>query len=286
MASTRRSPPADGAAPAARAARRQSPARCARVLRRRARRRRSCARCRTRAVAVALSGGRDSMALLDALASLARELRDRRASHVHHGLSPHADAWARVLRATLCAARDVPLVVQRVDVDAAPRESLEATARHARYAALAGLAREPDAAVALAHHADDQAETLLLQLLRGAGPHGLAAMPAARADARGSALLRPLLALPRADDRRATLAQRGAALGRRRIERRRSRTSATRSATRSRRARRGIAPGYPATLARAAAHQADAAALARRSRASSTRATSLRPAARRSSATR
>src|SRR5437762_10920808 len=72
--------------------------------------------------------------------------------------------------------------------------SLEATARAARYSAFGAVDAD---FIALAHHADDQAETLLLQLLRGAGPHGLAAMAARRAAGSGPVLLRPLLTLPR-----------------------------------------------------------------------------------------
>jgi tRNA(Ile)-lysidine synthase len=78
---------------------------------------------------------------------------------------------------------------------AAAAQASKATARTARYAALATVDAD---VIALAHHADDQAETLLLQLLRGAGPAGLAAMPTYRSPAAGPALLRPLLSLPRA----------------------------------------------------------------------------------------
>jgi tRNA(Ile)-lysidine synthase len=147
---------------------------------------------------VALSGGRDSVVLLDALAAM-RDPRMRGAAHVHHGLSPNADAWAASCY-ELCRERAVALSVRRVDVPRAPQTSLESEARHARYAALADAARAFGAnVVALAHHRDDQAETLLLQLLRGAGPRGLAAMPAMRDDSRGVRWWRPLLDVPRAD---------------------------------------------------------------------------------------
>jgi len=147
---------------------------------------------------VALSGGRDSVVLLDALVA-ARDPRMRGAAHVHHGLSPNADAWAAFCE-RLCRERSVPLSVHRVDVPRAPQTSLESEARHARYAALVEAARACGAtAVALAHHRDDQAETLLLQLLRGAGPRGLAAMAAMREDARGVRWWRPLLEVARAD---------------------------------------------------------------------------------------
>lgn len=179
MASTRRSPPADPGALEAAAAAALAPWRGGRV-------------------AVAYSGGRDSTALLAACAATATDAGVALAAiHVHHGLSAHADAWARAC-ARVAARLAVPLEVRRVDVRDAGRHGTEAAARTARYAALADAARWLHAdAVALAHHADDQAETLLLQALRGAGPHGLAAM-AARRDAQGIAWLRPLLALPRA----------------------------------------------------------------------------------------
>ncbi|MCC6195409.1 MAG: tRNA lysidine(34) synthetase TilS [Burkholderiales bacterium] len=145
-------------------------------------------------IAVALSGGRDSVALLDILDKLGVPLR---AIHVHHGLSPHADAWAAFCEA-LCATRGVPCTVCRVAVPA--QASVENQARRERYAALAAAAGDLGVRyVALGHHRDDQAETLVLQLLRGAGPPGLAAMPALRDDPRGVAWWRPLLAVTRAD---------------------------------------------------------------------------------------
>jgi tRNA(Ile)-lysidine synthase len=206
-------------------------------------------------VAVALSGGRDSMALLDALAGLRDELPIAlSAVHVHHGLSPNADAWAAFC-ADECERRGVALELHRVRVQRAPGESLEATARGARFAALAHAAAD---AVVLAHHADDQAETLLLQLLRGAGPPGLAAMPAARA-AGGPAIVRPLLALPRAalelyareHDVRWIDDESNADTGLRRNFLRHEIAPRLAAAF----------PGYPATLLRAAAHQAEAAQL-------------------------
>lgn len=143
---------------------------------------------------VGLSGGVDSAVLLDLLVSVAPRFRWRlSAIHVNHQLSPHAAAWARFCR-QLCRELDVPLRVVRVTV---PRgDSTEAAARAARYAAYRRHGAEN---VALAHHQDDQAETLLLQLLRGAGVKGLAAMPVARADGEcaGLRLLRPLLGVTR-----------------------------------------------------------------------------------------
>jgi tRNA(Ile)-lysidine synthase len=117
-------------------------------------------------VAVALSGGRDSMVLLDAFSRLAPDLPCAlSAAHVHHGLSRDADAWATFCECQ-CAARNVPFAVHRVRVARAGGASLEATARTARYAALATVDAD---VIALAHHADDQAETVLLRLLRGSG---------------------------------------------------------------------------------------------------------------------
>jgi tRNA(Ile)-lysidine synthase len=176
------------------------------------------------------------------------------ALHVHHGLSPHADAWAAFCAAE-CHRRGVTLAVHRVRVDRAPGQSLEAQARAARYAALA----QADAdVVALAHHADDQAETVLLQLLRGAGPHGLAAMSATRS-AGGPPFIRPLLALTRAAIEAYARRHRVAWID-----------DESNADTRIRRnyLRHEIAPrlatafpGYPATLARTAAHHAEAALL-------------------------
>jgi tRNA(Ile)-lysidine synthase len=206
-------------------------------------------------IAVALSGGRDSMVLLDALAGLRTQVPVTvSAVHVHHGLSPNADAWAAFCAAE-CERRDVALTLRRVRVDRAPGDSLEATARTVRLAALASVDVD---AVALAHHADDQAETLLLQLLRGAGPHGLAAMPAVRA-AGGPALIRPLLALPRAA-LESYARHRGLAWI---DDESNADTGLRRNYLRHEIAPRLVAafPGYPATLVRAAAHNAEAAQL-------------------------
>jgi len=206
-------------------------------------------------IAVSLSGGRDSMALLDALAALRAELPVAvSALHVHHGLSPNADAWAAFCVAE-CARRGVALAQRSVRVERAPGQSLEANARTARFDALRSA--EADV-VALAHHADDQAETLLLQLLRGAGPHGLAAMPAARAGRRPT-LVRPLLALPRA-----ALEDYARRHGVRWIEdESNADTGLRRNFLRHEIVPRLAAafPGYPATLVRAAAHSAEAAQL-------------------------
>ena len=119
-------------------------------------------------IGVALSGGRDSVALFDATVNVAANVRcDVIALHVHHGLSANAGDWSTFC-GELCAARGVAYAMREVRVASGARISVEAAARAARYDALEALAREHRAsAVLLAHHADDQAETMLLQLLRG-----------------------------------------------------------------------------------------------------------------------
>lgn len=125
---------------------------------------------------VAYSGGLDSTVLLHALASIRAALQAPvHAVHVDHGLQPASGAWAAHCRAE-CAALGIDISLRTVAVD--PRgEGLEAAARRARYEAFAGIMGAGDFLLT-AHHGDDQAETVLLQLLRGCGPHGLAAMPA------------------------------------------------------------------------------------------------------------
>jgi tRNA(Ile)-lysidine synthase len=144
-----------------------------------------------REIVVGLSGGRDSVVLLHRLYSAGYDKR-LRAVHVHHGLSTFADEWATCCEC-FCKSLSVPLEIARVKVETPPRISVEAAARTARYAALRAACGE-DSLVALAHHADDQIESFLLQLLRGAGPRGLAAMPtySVATEAR-PALWRPLL---------------------------------------------------------------------------------------------
>ncbi len=125
-------------------------------------------------ILVGLSGGVDSVVLLHLLHRLAPRFSWRlSALHVHHGISPNADAWADFC-AGLCANHAIPLHVEHVDIAPLRAHGIEAAARKLRHAA---LARQACGFVALAHHADDQAETLLLQLLRGAGVKGAAAMP-------------------------------------------------------------------------------------------------------------
>jgi tRNA(Ile)-lysidine synthase len=155
-----------------------------------------------RRICVGLSGGRDSVALLHLLAIVCGNSRQHpspfelSALHVHHGLSAHADRWADFCQA-LCRSLDIPLQVACVTVSGVAEEGLEAAARRARYAAFAGCRADW---LALAHHRDDQAETLLLNLLRGAGVEGLAAMPEERQLAGTSVrLVRPLLGVARSE---------------------------------------------------------------------------------------
>ncbi|HTY49000.1 MAG TPA: tRNA lysidine(34) synthetase TilS [Steroidobacteraceae bacterium] len=137
---------------------------------------------------VAFSGGADSTALLAALAAR-RATRSRlRAVYVDHGLHPDSTQWARHCERT---ARALGVRFEAHAVHVPRAGSLEAAAREARYALLRTRLRAGELLLT-AHHADDQLETLLLQLLRGAGLPGLAAMPAAAAFGPGE-LLRPLL---------------------------------------------------------------------------------------------
>lgn len=140
-----------------------------------------------------LSGGLDSRVLLDLLVQVRESCGFRlSAVHVNHRISPNADAWAEFC-SNICHAANVTFKTVAIDV---PRDSglgLEAAAREARYRVL--LAQGADSLI-LAHHQDDQAETLLLQLLRGAGVKGLAAM-GADSGGREKNILRPFLDVPR-----------------------------------------------------------------------------------------
>ncbi|MEX0619171.1 MAG: tRNA lysidine(34) synthetase TilS [Pseudohongiellaceae bacterium] len=143
---------------------------------------------------VALSGGLDSVALLHALAALP-DLNSIRAIHVHHGISDKADDWAAFCE-TLCQKLGVALEVVLVNVNRSGGESLEERAREARYKAFEERLGDGECLL-VGHHLDDQMETLLLRLMRGAGPRGMAAIPRTRPLGRGQ-VLRPLLDLGRA----------------------------------------------------------------------------------------
>lgn len=151
-------------------------------------------------ILVAVSGGPDSMALLDTLARVAPKLGHAVEAHgVDHGLRAGASAEldlaeAHALRSNVPFARTI--------VEVASGGNLQARARDARWAALVDVARDRNAVIATAHHAEDRAETLLMRLLRGAGARGLAVLPpramAPVAGARTVAVVRPLLRARRA----------------------------------------------------------------------------------------
>lgn len=136
---------------------------------------------------VGLSGGIDSVVLLHVAKQCSPTVA---ALHVHHGLSPSADSWTRFCR-DLCHEWNVSLQVARVNVDRSSADGLEGAARRARHDAYKSAVADW---ILLGHHRGDRAETLLFNLLRGAGIRGAGAMPD-----RNGRLLRPLLALGRAD---------------------------------------------------------------------------------------
>jgi tRNA(Ile)-lysidine synthase len=154
-------------------------------------------------LAVAFSGGLDSSVLLHALCRAAPGRVE--ALHVNHGLQPDAAAWADHCRAQ-AAAWGVSFRVLSARVDPTAPGGLEAAAREARYRALAE-ALAPGSVLVLAHHREDQAETVLLRLLRRSGPHGLAGMRGHGLSAQGLRLWRPLLELPRTALRRYAIEQ-------------------------------------------------------------------------------
>ena len=146
-------------------------------------------------IAVAYSGGADSTALL--LAAADYWPGQVHAIHIHHGLQAAADGFVRVCE-SVCAKVAVPLHIVRVDAAPAKGESPEDAARRARYAALSGAAsRLGVKSILLGQHADDQVETLLLALSRGAGLPGLSSMPALF-ERGGVVFHRPLLRTPAA----------------------------------------------------------------------------------------
>jgi tRNA(Ile)-lysidine synthase len=149
-----------------------------------------------RHVRVGLSGGLDSTVLLHLLAGLRDSLDlSLTAAHVRHGLVLGAEAWGDVC-GRLCAALSIPFTVCDVQVDRQHPGGLEAAAREARRGALVGLG---DALLALAHHRDDQAETVLFRAIRGAGVRGASGMPAFSPGAGSDGIWRPLLGVPRRD---------------------------------------------------------------------------------------
>jgi len=140
---------------------------------------------------VGFSGGADSTALLHALSTVQSQLSVRiSAVHVNHGLHDDADLW-QLRCENFCRKNNIELVCIQVDLENRSGKGLEAEARHLRYEAISA-SLEPGACLLTAHHADDQAETLLLNLMRGSGVDGLSAMPESRPFGHG-VLQRPLL---------------------------------------------------------------------------------------------
>lgn len=204
-------------------------------------------------LAVAFSGGADSTALL--LAAKALWPRGVVALHVHHGLQAAADGFEAHVRAQ-CQAWGIDCRVQHIHAQHAPGQSPEAAAREGRYRALAQLAQAAGASqVLLGHHADDQAETLMLALSRGAGLPGLSAMPV-DFERHGVRFARPMLSVdPQAA--RLWLTQQGVAV----VE---DPSNSDPHFTRNR-IRHGLLqawrrdfPAYASTLARSAHHAAQA----------------------------
>src|SRR5690349_23167010 len=147
-------------------------------------------------VVVAFSGGVDSTVLAHALMRARRKLGSLRLVHVDHGLQAPSADWARHCARQARRWR-VPIRNLRAKVVSRRGESPEAAARDARHALFEQELKAGEVLVT-AHHLDDQVETFLLQLVRGAGVAGLASMPAIRACARGQ-IARPLLGTSRAD---------------------------------------------------------------------------------------
>ncbi|OOZ41197.1 tRNA lysidine(34) synthetase TilS [Solemya pervernicosa gill symbiont] len=147
---------------------------------------------------IALSGGIDSSVLLHLLSQCSSEMAasSLRAVHIDHQLQPESSGWGVMCR-DMASSLGVEYHEIKVEAHASKGESPEAAARNARYATLESLI-EPGDLLLTAHHQEDQAETLMLQLMRGAGPKGLASMPTTTPFGRGE-LFRPLLEFSRAE---------------------------------------------------------------------------------------
>ncbi|MFC4700012.1 tRNA lysidine(34) synthetase TilS [Glaciecola siphonariae] len=163
-----------------------------------------------RRLAIAYSGGLDSTVLLHVCAQLSASLADQTnlqlsAIQINHGLSAYAEQWEGHCK-NICDSLNIPLHIKRVSVSQASGKSIEQEARNARYSAIQALAQDTEL-VLLAQHQNDQAETFLLQLARGAGLDGLSAMASEftrqsrleeQTDTRHTRFARPLLRLTRA----------------------------------------------------------------------------------------
>lgn len=146
---------------------------------------------------IGFSGGADSTALLQAM----HEGRDRlpaplQALHFHHGLQQQADEWLEHCR-SFCAERDIPYVAERLEIETGTRSSPEESSRNSRYRAVARLLGRGEMYLT-AHHAEDLAETLFINLMRGSGIEGLAGIPILRNLDHGW-VARPLLEMRRQD---------------------------------------------------------------------------------------
>ena len=140
---------------------------------------------------VGFSGGADSTALLHALGKIQQELGTPvSAVHVNHGIHPDANLWQQQCK-SFCHQQGIELICLDIKLDKRSGKGLEADARHLRYEAISKLLSPADCLLT-AHHADDQAETLFLNLMRGSGVEGLTAMPESRPLGKGF-LQRPLL---------------------------------------------------------------------------------------------
>ncbi len=151
----------------------------------------------TNKILVGFSGGLDSTVLLHLLADLRTQNLLQvplTALHVNHGLQRAADDWQQHCAAT-CELLQIPIVIKKVAVDFTKNDSPEEAARVARYEAFAGMMDEGDLLL-LAHHQDDQVETVLFRLIRGSGCKGLAGIPASRPCGRGT-ITRPMLGFRR-----------------------------------------------------------------------------------------
>lgn len=144
---------------------------------------------------VALSGGLDSVVLTHALLQVKLAFQfELFAIHIHHGISPNADAWEKFC-VKLCELWNIPLQCVRIHLPSSSKKGVEAEAREQRYSAIQAHLSEINADwIVLAHHQQDQAETLLLQAIRGAGVKGLASMATVDSKRRR---FRPLLHVPR-----------------------------------------------------------------------------------------
>jgi tRNA(Ile)-lysidine synthase len=150
----------------------------------------------TQSLLIAFSGGMDSHVLLTLTHELLRDRFHIRAAHINHGLNSQANSW-ELLCEKRCKELNIPCEIARVDARPLAGESTEALAREKRYAALKELL-QPGEVLLTAHHLDDQAETILLQLFRGSGINGLASMPQIMPFGAGH-LFRPLLEIGRSE---------------------------------------------------------------------------------------